>query len=189
MSNVDRSVDDFAPDIDDGLPPDDPFHAADDAPGRDRPRMDGLERRTLDNDLAGRLDEMGLDPWLPNITTMDLLETGETFDVLPLREHWIFAETAKRKAADFVKHFTAFVQQADTSRFKGYVLRPSSGKGSGGQLLDRIHQVSQVYGNVMTAAVADGIGRPVATFTRLCTHLTFRGAAASGKAQKPWTPK
>lgn len=164
MSRVDRSVDDFDLHIDDGPPPDDPFHAADDAPGRDRRRIDGPERRKLDNDLAGRLDGMGLDPWLPNITTMDLLETGESFDVLPLREHWIFAGTAKRKAADFVKHFTAFAQQADTSRFRGYVLRPTSGKGSAGQLLDRIRQVSQVYGNVMTAAVADGIGRPVATF-------------------------
>lgn len=164
MSGMGYSVDDFDLDIGEGPLPDDPSHSAYNVQGRNRLRMDGPERRARDASLANRLDGMGLDPWLPNIETWVFLETGETFDMLPLREHWMFAGTAKKKAADYVKYFTAFAQQTDTSRFKGYVVRPTTGKGMRGQLHDRIREVSQVYENVMTAAVGDRIGRPIATF-------------------------
>lgn len=125
--------------------------------------MDRDERRALDTDLARRLDALGLDPWVSQISMFTLLETGETFEQLPLREHWIFASTAKSKAADFVKHFAAFAQQADISRFKSYVLRPTGGKGRPGELLATLKAASKAFGNVMTAAASDGIGKPVVT--------------------------
>lgn len=134
-----------------------------------RRRIDRSERRSLDNDLADRLDRLGMDPLLPNITTLTIMHTGRSFDLIPTREHWAFSVTAKAKAANFVTQFMAFQQHADTSTFQSFVIRPAGRKGGMGELMETIQRVSSDYSNVMTAAVKDDLAQPVATFI----HVRF----------------
>lgn len=135
------------------------------APRPNRRRIDPPERRALDQALALRLDGLGADPWTAKITDMVDVETGEAFhDIGPLIEHWAFAGPAKRRAAAFNAIFTAYHAQADTSGFRGYVLRLPLKKAQPGTLDDAIRAITQLYGRVMANAKRDGLAKPVAVF-------------------------
>lgn len=145
----------------------------DEGPRKDRQRIDPPERRALDKALAKRLDRLKQDPWLPNVTVIIDIDSGESFDLLPVREHWIFAGNTKTKAAKFVAQFTAFGQQTDTSTFRAYVLRPKLRKGNPGELAETINRVSADVGKVISKAKQDGLARPIAVFIHVRYDVGF----------------
>jgi len=55
-----------------------PSNETDDFPRPKRRRIDTTERRVLDNKLADRLEGLGIDPWLPDVTTLTVMQTGQT---------------------------------------------------------------------------------------------------------------
>jgi hypothetical protein len=147
------------------LEADGPAPSDDAAAARNRRRIDRPERITLDRALAVRLDRQGANPWKSMVTDMVDIETGETFaDIAPIIEHWIFAGPAKRRAAKFNALFTAFIAQADTSRFRAFVLRSPKTKAGPGDLAKTLAAVTTTYGRIMASAKRDGLANPVAVF-------------------------
>lgn len=136
-----------------------------DGPRPNRRRINPPERSALDQVLAQRLDRLGANPWTKKVKTMVEVSTGKTFwDVSPRIEHWLFAGPAKQRAARFNAMFSAFHAQADTSGFRGYVLRTPLKKVPLGGLAEAITAVTRLYGRVLANATRDGLAKPVAVF-------------------------
>lgn len=145
--------------------PEDEAGPEDGGPRPNRRRINPAERRALDQILAKRLDRLGANPWTAKITDMVDVDTGEVFqDVGPRIEHWLFAGPAKQRAAAFNAVFSAFYAQADTSGFRGYVLRTPLKKVPAKGLAKAITAVTQLYGRVLANATRDGLAKPVAVF-------------------------
>lgn len=83
------------------------------------------------------------------------------------QEHWAFARTAKQRAADFVKAFSAFTNGRDNGNLQAFVLRPKLRKASLGELKHFVNDIGKKYGRVIDKARAKGIARPVAMFIHI----------------------